>query len=745
MIKLTNINKRYDYSLNGVFDITYTFNDTGLYFLEGTSGCGKTTLLNILGGIDIYDEGSYNFWGKELRNLNEEELEFIRSNYIGYIFQDFKLFENLTVYENIAISCHNTNEEYLKDIDSLLEKLDIIEFKNKYVKNLSAGQKQRTAIARALIKRPRVILADEPTGNLDSESSKQVMNILKEISKEYLVIVVSHDHQLVEEYANYSILMKDGKIVNCFTYGSFGIQDSNKEIEVQKPKISLRNFIAENTKLLKHSFAENASVCIIFFFVCILLSLVFGFTSFNQPFAQYNVANVNNENYVLAKYSHEVTNGNITFEQYGGYKYYQQKDSVDFISYYEDKLIDKTLSSEEQESYPNVYVATYKEDLNLELISGTYPTNENDILISDYTYNQLNELGTVNSLEKSNYDINICGVYRADIDTSIDTITEDTLNVYLYGAYMNDVNVLNNLTTIEINNSFVRNGVKQIVNTSENISGSLVSGRLPTNHSEVVINKTMYDYYYGANQTALPISYDVYDIYIHLDSDDISRDLSLYLVDSNITIVGVYDDSSSSHQIYLESNDYKTFRDVVFKYFETTYMQVKTDYKTFKLLMDNDFVIVSCYSSSISNFIITVRVILAILIFIGILLIIFSVSFLRRDLQQLFIERKQIIGTLLSIGVSKKELYFAILSRYILLVVLLFGLSLIVNIPLYQFVNKMIGLVMFGDIYPTIITVNYGLNFVILITVLVIVVWTAIKGLKKIKNNDVVYWMKNDK
>lgn len=746
MIKLTNIEKRYGYTLSGVYDITYTFNDTGLYFIEGNSGCGKTTLLNILGGIDVYNHGSYVFWGRELRDLNEQQLEYIRSNYIGYIFQDFKLFENLTVYENVAISCHNTNDAYLSDIDALLEKLDMLPFKDKLVKNLSAGQKQRTAIARALIKRPKVILADEPTGNLDSKSSKQVMDILKEISKEYLVIIVSHDHQLVLDYANYSILMKDGRIVDCYSYGSFGEQEKNEMIKVDKPKISFKNFFVENTKILKHSFEENASVCVIFFLVCILLSVIISFMSFTPAGALYTTCAKNNENYVLVNHNYNTSLNGIdtVFVNGSGYHFYEQKDKVDFYGFYKTKLIDSSKSESELATYPDVYVASYRDDYDLQLLSGHYPQNDNEIIISDLVYDSLASGANINKLQEFNYDISICGVYHNDFDSSVDNIPNEVKDIACYGAYVKNINRLNTRSSFEMGNLKERKQSKEKALPQSNITGTLLAGHNITKQHGVIINKTIYDMYFEGDFEKATQNRLYYDYYLSVDADNYSKDFSPYCEIYDMVVEGVYDDGDTSLNVYFSDDTFNYLNELKFKYFDATYTQIKTNKTNFKKLSKLNFKMLSYYSNSIYKFQVGVNVAVFIMALLFIFVTIFSVQFLQKDLDQLFKERRESIGTLLSIGVSKKELYCSITIRYILIVILLFALSLIVNIPIYLMINYMIGNAILGGLTPSIMTVNYGLAFTILVLLLAIVIWTSIKGLKKIKNNNVVYWMKND-
>ena len=178
MIELVNVSKKYKTDEENVLnDIFLTFNNKGLYFLTGTSGSGKSTLLSILSGVDLSFSGKMLIDGKDIHDFSINELNYYRSSYVGYIFQDYNLIKDLTVYENIKIACEiaNINES---EIDVVLEKLNISKLKYKKANSISGGEAQRVAIARCLVKHPKVILADEPTGALDKINGDNIINIL---------------------------------------------------------------------------------------------------------------------------------------------------------------------------------------------------------------------------------------------------------------------------------------------------------------------------------------------------------------------------------------------------------------------------------------------------------------------------------------------------------------------------------------------------------------------------------------
>ena len=195
-------------------NVSFTLEDKGFVFIIGKSGSGKTTLLSILGGLDNLTKGEILINGNLLSKFKEKDYVNYRNSMIGYIFQDFHLIDELTIFENIKISLDLQNNKDVSLISEMLNKVGLKGYENRYPNELSGGEKQRIAIARALIKNPRIILADEPTGNLDTKTTSQVLSLLKELSKERLVIIVSHNLSDAREYADRIIELSNGKIIN---------------------------------------------------------------------------------------------------------------------------------------------------------------------------------------------------------------------------------------------------------------------------------------------------------------------------------------------------------------------------------------------------------------------------------------------------------------------------------------------------------------------------------------------------
>ena len=179
--------------------------------IQGTSGSGKSTLLNCIGGLDNVDSGSIKIDGKEIVGLNPDALSDYRRDSLGFIFQFYNLIPNLTVRENIK-GCEYLSDSPL-DLDELLQVLGLTEHQNKFPPQLSGGQQQRCAIARALVKNPKLLLCDEPTGALDSKTSKDILILLEKINRKYgtTILIVTHNNA-IKNMVHQVIIMKDGEI-----------------------------------------------------------------------------------------------------------------------------------------------------------------------------------------------------------------------------------------------------------------------------------------------------------------------------------------------------------------------------------------------------------------------------------------------------------------------------------------------------------------------------------------------------
>ena len=220
MIKTENLKKVFrteDVETWALQNVSIEVKEGEFVAIMGPSGCGKSTLLNILGLLDNPSEGSYRLNGTEVAKLTEAQRTDLRKGVIGFVFQSFNLIDELNVYENIELPLLYMNvpaKERKQKVDAVMDRLAIAHRSKHFPQQLSGGQQQRVAIARALIAEPKLILADEPTGNLDSKNGKEVMDLLTELNKEGTTIVMVTHSQRDAGYAQRTINLFDGEVVN---------------------------------------------------------------------------------------------------------------------------------------------------------------------------------------------------------------------------------------------------------------------------------------------------------------------------------------------------------------------------------------------------------------------------------------------------------------------------------------------------------------------------------------------------
>lgn len=236
MLEVRNLKKIYKMkkgvSVNALNNISIKFPEKGLVFLLGKSGSGKSTLLNLLGGLDKYDSGEIIIKGVSSKDFKQSHFDSYRNTYVGFIFQEYNVLEEFSVGANIALALELQNKKATdQQINKILEEVDLTGFGNRKPNELSGGQKQRVAIARALVKNPQIIMADEPTGALDSNTGKQVLDTLKKLSKDKLIIVVSHDREFAETYGDRIIELADGKVISDVEKNSDNIIDNKYSSE----------------------------------------------------------------------------------------------------------------------------------------------------------------------------------------------------------------------------------------------------------------------------------------------------------------------------------------------------------------------------------------------------------------------------------------------------------------------------------------------------------------------------------
>lgn len=263
MLKLKNVSKYYynkGLITSGFSKVNLDFNIGEFVAITGASGSGKSTLLNVLSGLDSYEEGEMYINGKETSHYTEKDFENYRRKYVSNIFQNFNLVNSYTVYQNVelVLLLNGYKKREIKNkVLELLKKVDMYKFRNTKVAKLSGGQKQRVAIARALAKETPIIIADEPTGSLDRSAADSIIELLSEISKDKLVIIVTHNYEQVEKYVTRKISMHDGKVIEDITIKKCNTSDNDVTLKdfkslsnANKIRLGIRNTFNIKLKFL---------------------------------------------------------------------------------------------------------------------------------------------------------------------------------------------------------------------------------------------------------------------------------------------------------------------------------------------------------------------------------------------------------------------------------------------------------------------------------------------------------------
>lgn len=410
MLKLKDVSKYYYQDgvvAKGITKVNLELFIGEFVVITGESGSGKSTLLNVLSGLDTYEDGEMYINGEETSHYTEEDYQNYRRRYVSNIFQNFNLVNSYTVYENIELAMlmnGKNRNEVKREVDELINKVGLKKYRNTKTSKLSGGQKQRVAIARALANNTPIIVADEPTGSLDSEASKGILKLLKEISENKLVIVVTHNKKEIEEYATRLIRMHDGKllenkVINKVNLDSQVVENDVKEItNISKFKLSLKN-------------AFNIPVKFVLMFVIFLLislTLITNYGSlkmaeFEESETAYNqyFLNSSDKRIVLTKNDKSIFNDN-------DYNNIKKIDTIDYIVK-NDLLNDLELNV--YNDYVYMYGKVYLKKID-KVDVGRLPSNDNEIVL----------IGSKDSYYLTNMKDNIIDKFFTVSDESIEHV-----------------------------------------------------------------------------------------------------------------------------------------------------------------------------------------------------------------------------------------------------------------------------------------------------------------------------------
>ena len=381
MLKLKNIKKDYktgDFIQHALKNISVSFRKNEFVAILGPSGSGKTTLLNIIGGLDRYDSGDLIIDGKSTKSFKDKDWDAYRNHAVGFIFQSYNLISHISVLENVemgmTLSGVSSAERRRKALE-LLEKVGLKDHAHKKPNQLSGGQMQRVAIARALANDPKIILADEPTGALDSKTSTQIMELIKEIAKDKLVIMVTHNAELAKDYASRIVSMKDGVILD----DTDSYDDENKrsgELSIKKTSMSLLSALKlsfNNIKTKKGRTALTAfasSIGIIG--IALILSLSNGFNKEVEEFEENSLAQspiiIANESVQMDEDTLKALNRDSDLEEYTDKDTVYTQDDLSETLIHQNNITEDYVNYLEKMNKDDVAGISYMKGTNIQLI-----------------------------------------------------------------------------------------------------------------------------------------------------------------------------------------------------------------------------------------------------------------------------------------------------------------------------------------------------------------------------------------
>lgn len=570
MLKLENVSKIYYTNgivATGISKVNLELNIGEFVVITGESGSGKSTLLNVISGIDSYEEGEMYINGKETSHYTEKDFEEYRKKYIANIFQSFNLINSYTVYQNVELVLllnGYKRKQIKKKVLDIIDKVGLTKFKNTKVSKLSGGQKQRVAIARAIVKDTPIIVADEPTGNLDTKSAYEIIELLKNVAKDKLVVIVTHNIEQVEKYATRIIKMHDGRMIQNTEIKN--INEDSKITQANGKNITIPNQYRLGIRNTFNIFSKFILLFIVFTFMSVAFlaeysafKLVEHSTEESSGYSA-NLRDISKERILINKQNREP----FTEDDYSKIK---QLSNIDYI-------VEDDISLDTEFILRNDTLNTYGyiKDINNfkgNIDIGRMPENDDEIILKankdDYTITQMLDetLNSEFSLQKSYREgdtirtVKIVGIQYNENNTIYDRTfyvsneVKKVVRSYVHNQYsdmktlLNDKYVQYNIETsenVEPGTAIVNDDLKyqfknnKIINQNINIS---VSNIYYEDNIDLTITKTFtksnlkkltgytdYSYY----QNAIIINPDDYNSLY----DKPSYQSSVYVKDASI-------------------------------------------------------------------------------------------------------------------------------------------------------------------------------------------------------------------
>ena len=595
MLELKKVSKYYynkGMVTSGLDKVSLSLSVGEFIAITGESGSGKTTLLNVIAGLDTYEDGEMLINGKETSHYMEKDYELYRKKYISNIFQTFNLVNIYTVYQNIelVLLLNGENKKDIKDkVIELIKKVDLYKYRNTKVSKLSGGQKQRVGVARALAKNTPIILADEPTGNLDKRSSESIIELLKEVSKDKLVIIVTHNYDQIEKYVTRKITMNDGKVISDQKIKDYdkpnniSINDSKDITNINKLKLGIRNAFNIKSKF----------ILLLFVYLFIIFSFTSSYAMFKE--SEYKTSLEGYNQYFKETSPKRIIINKLDKSEFTNedYENIEKLTNVDYIVK-NDLLLDNKVTLVNDQVYLNGLVRNIKDlkdDASKEILE-----NDNDIIIEGskdnyYLTNYLDEILnnelTVQELNRiSEYKLKIKKVIYNEEDNSY-----DECKIYVSDKVLNDITSYTNKNYTKLYYTFMNNKTESYIDYGIIPNDNVPKGKyiLPESFTYSCNN---------ANCKKEILKLESENIYFNKD-----KELSYYKYynkDNMKKLLGFKNDENNN--IYINSEDYEEmfsssyYQSSVFIKDESLYKQTLSDLEKLNLktlyvkdTLDNDY------------------------------------------------------------------------------------------------------------------------------------------------------------
>lgn len=555
---LKNITKIYtsdNISKVALDDVSLSFPVKGLIFILGKSGSGKSTLLNIIGGIDKATKGSITVGDYKLEELSSNDLTSYRNSYCGFVFQEYNLLENLNVYDNVKLALDLKGDK--RDVvTTYLNKVGLVGFEKKKISECSGGEKQRIAIARALIKEPKLILCDEPTAALDSKNSHKLMEILADLAQDRLIVVVSHNENLAKEYANGIIRLKDGKVIEN------SLENEKKEINVTFTKSKLNPLTELKIAMLglvNHpvKFISNILLLSLSFLLLIFALLIMLFDSNST-----HIKTIKNSNVSYVKVNKINNNYLVNLNEYDASSL-KENLNVNNIPIVEEELNLNNVNYNDDLLYYNVLPKgyTYSSYLKDFKVEGKLPTSSKEIAVSKF----LNEIIVHNGLNDKNINSTLNEELVINNKTYLVTGIIDTN----FPQYFDDLKTENNLSLVNDFNNYLTNDLASLIIFCEEEKANII---------DISNNPILLNFNNNIRSNEILLVNDDYNYQIIKDKEGILIPINIYIdLLKDISYEKYYNDSycNTYYDLYelLNINNMKSYDVIVnnISYFKDTF------------------------------------------------------------------------------------------------------------------------------------------------------------------------------